>query len=62
MSLLPILAAAPPLSTLADGQTQWPRLPASFDVNDVTPAPQMPLRRQSYPSREPAQPTERASH
>lgn len=62
MILFPIPAATPPLSPLPHGQTRWPRLPASFDVSDVTPALQMPLRRQSYPLREPAQPTERASH
>ncbi|CAB1429230.1 unnamed protein product [Pleuronectes platessa] len=43
----------------------WPKhtdldSPACFDVSDVTPALQMPLHRQSYPLREPAQPTERA--
>lgn len=43
------------LSPLPRGQTGWPRLPASFDVNDVTPALQMPPRRQSYPSQEPAE-------
>lgn len=43
------------LSPLPCGQTWWPRLPVSFDVSDVTPALQMPLRRQSYPSREPAE-------
>lgn len=36
--------------------------PVCFDVSDVTPALQMPLHRRSYPLREPAQPTERASH
>lgn len=43
------------LSPLACGQTWWPRLPASFDVSDVTPVLQMPRCRQSYPSREPAE-------
>lgn len=43
------------LSPLPCGQTWWPRLPASFDVSDVTPALQMPQCRQSYPSREPAE-------
>lgn len=53
------LQLTPPLSPPPHGQTQWPRLPASFDVSDVTPTLQMPLHRQSYPLREPAQPTER---
>lgn len=43
-SLQPPLRSPPP-----HGQTQWPRLPASFDVSDVTPALWMPLHRQSYP-------------
>lgn len=64
--LFVILFAIPPttplLSPLPHGQTQWPRLPASFDVSDVTPMLQMPLHRQSYPLWEPAQPTERTSH
>ncbi len=58
----PIPLTTPPFSPPPHGQTQWPRLPASFDVSDVTPALQMPPHRQSYPLRESAQPTERASH